>query len=205
MSAPFELFHLNDSPGWRKVRSDVVEAGKHVSIEHAEVEVPGREKTVRWTIVNRKAAVSFAPILEDGRFVLIEQDRVPVLRRMWEFPAGQVDVAADAVTHEDVLRTVHSELREETGCAMIDGGTIEPLGYYFTSAGFTQEVIYLFTVSPVRVVSKPRSVGGEHISDVRFVTFDELTAMVTRNELTASAALALYAKLSAKENATSHV
>ncbi len=197
MKPDFELFRLNDVPGWSKQRSDFVDAGPHVSVEHTEVIVPGREKPVRWTVVNRKAAVAFVPVLEDGRLVLIEQDRVPVQRRLWEFPAGQVDVPPDAVTHEAVLATVLSELREETGCEMIEGGALEPLGYYFPSAGFTQEVIYMFLVKPVRIVSKPQPVGNEHISEVRCVTFDELTGMIASNEITASAGLALYAKLCA--------
>lgn len=208
MKSDFDLFHLDEVPGWKKLRSDVVNAGKHVSIEHTEVSVPGREEPVRWTIVNRKAAVAFVPVLEDGRFVLIEQDRVPVQRRLWEFPAGQVDVPPEAVTHDDVRRAVISELAEETGGELIEGGTLEPLGYYFPSAGFTQEVIYMFLVHPVRLVSKPQPVGNEHISEVRCVTFDELTGMVARNEITASSGLALYAKLAvmrAKETLSPHV
>jgi 8-oxo-dGTP pyrophosphatase MutT (NUDIX family) len=39
-------------------------------------------------VVQRKAAVAVIPVLEDGRFVMVHQERLPVMQTMWEFPCG---------------------------------------------------------------------------------------------------------------------
>jgi hypothetical protein len=60
------------------------------------------------------------------------------------------------VTRESIIHTVLNELREECGCVLNnDHGSLEPLGWYFPSQGFTDEIVYLFTAKPVCVVSRP--------------------------------------------------
>jgi ADP-ribose pyrophosphatase len=50
----------------------------------------------------------------------------------------------------------------------------------------------------VCVVSRPEPDGSEHISDVRFVSAEELRRMIAENEITNALTLALYARMSAK-------
>lgn len=198
MQPAFPLFDLNAEPGWQHTGSAFVDAGAHVQVEHASFLTPTRFAPVTWTIVNRKAAVAIAPMLEDGRLVLFAQERIPVRHTMWEFPAGQIDVPYDQVTHQDVIDTVLNELREETGCVLAEGGTLEPLGWYFPSAGFTQEVVYLFLAKTVRIAHEPRPAGMEQINGIRKVTLSELLAMIDSNEITASVCHAIASKLCAR-------
>ena len=192
----FELYTPGTEPGWQKTRSEVLFSNPHVGVEKAFFTTPYRQTEVPWMVVQRKAAVAIAPVLEDGRFVMVHQERLPVMQTMWEFPAGQIDTV---VTRESIIHTIQNELREECGCALHpDLGTLQPLGWYFPSQGFTDEIVYLFTAKPVCVVSRPEPDGSEHISDVRFVSAGELRGMIAANAITNALTLALYARIAAQ-------
>ena len=192
----FEIYTPGAESGWQKTRSEVLFANPHVGVEKAFFTTPSRKSEVPWMVVKRKAAVAIAPVLEDGRFVMVHQERLPVMQTMWEFPAGQIDTA---VTRESIIHTIQNELREECGCALHpDLGTLQPLGWYFPSQGFTDEIVYLFTAKPVCVVSRPEPDGSEHISDVRFVSAGQLRGMIAANAITNALTLALYARIAAQ-------
>lgn len=192
----FDLYTPGTEPGWEKTRSEILFNNPHVGVEKAHFTTPNRAAEVPWMVVQRKAAVAIAPVLEDGRFVMVHQERLPVMQTMWEFPAGQIDTAT---TRESIIHTIHNELREECGCVLDpEVGALEPLGWYFPSQGFTDEIVYLFTAKPVCVVSRPQPDGSEHISDVRFVSAGELRGMIAANAITNALTLALYARLAAK-------
>lgn len=198
--AHFDLFRVEDKDGWRKVSGEEVYADPYIQIEKARYLTPHRQqRPVPWTVAHRKCAVAVAPVLEDGRFVLISQERLPVQSVLWEFPAGQIDEPEGHEHREMIIETALRELREECGCALSpDLGRLEPLGYFFPSQGFTTEHVYMFRARPVCVVSRPEPDGSEHISDVRFVSSGELRRMIADNEITNALTLALYARMSAR-------
>lgn len=192
----FELYTPGAESGWQQTRSELLFSNLHVGVEKAFFTTPHRPTEVPWTVVKRKAAVAIAPVLEDGRFVMVHQERLPVMQTMWEFPAGQID---SAVTRESIIHTIQNELREECGCSLHpDLGTLQSLGWFFPSQGFTDEIVYLFTAKPVCVVSRPEPDGSEHISDVRFVSAGELRGMIAANAITNALTLALYARIAAQ-------
>ena len=195
MSADFDLCKI-DQVGWERTSSHFVDAGPHVGVEQATFRTPARA-SANWTIVHRKAAVAIAPMLDDGRLVLLSQERIPVQRMTWEFPAGQIDAPLAEVSKELVDRAAITELREELGAELAKSATLQPLGWYFPSPGFTQEHIYLFLARPVRIVAQATPQHGESFGDVRYVTPDELRDMIARNEINNSLTLALFAKLTA--------
>lgn len=192
----FELYTPGAEPGWQITGSQTVFDNPHIGVERAHIATPSRPQGVPWMVVKRKAAVAIAPVTEDGHFIMVHQERLPVMQTLWEFPAGQIDTT---VTRESVIHTVHNELREECGAALHPQlGTLEPLGWFFPSQGFTDEIVYLFTAKPVCVVSRPEPDGSEHISDVRLVSPGELRGMIAANAITNALTLALYARLAAK-------
>lgn len=194
----FELVRVENGHGWQQTASRMAYESPHVHVEDVTVLTPQRpHKPAHWTIVHRKAAVAIAPVLEDGRFVLISQERIPVHRTLWEFPAGQIDLPANDVTHEDVISTAITELREEIGGELVPGGTLEPLGHFFPSQGFTQEHVYLFLARPVHITGEAVPQHGEKFGDTRLVTSTELRRMIADNEITTALTLALYARLAA--------
>lgn len=192
----FDLYTPGAEPGWRKTRSEMAFENPHVRVERAQYTTPNRHEYVPWMVVQRKAAVAVLPVLADGRYVMVHQERLPVMQTMWEFPAGQIDTE---VTRESIIHTALNELREECGCALDnEHGVLEPLGWFFPSQGFTDEVVYLFTAKPVCVVSRPEPDGSEHISDVRLVSAGELRGMIAANAITNALTLALYARIAAQ-------
>ena len=179
----FPLFHQQSRDGWQTVKDERLFANPHISVDRVEVLTPHRrEQPVPWLVVKRKAAVAIAPVTESGEFVLIPQERIPV-----------ADVTCDLV-----IDTALRELAEETGYALAPGGTLEPLGWFLPSQGFTDEHVYLFKAEPVCVVSRPSPDGSEHISPVRLVSSGDLRRMIAESEITTALTLALYARMAAK-------
>ncbi len=192
----FELCTIADHDGWKKLPGDMVYAGPYVQVEQCGYLTPARpDKPVQWTIAHRKSAVAVAARTEDGRFVLVHQERLPVRRTLWEFPAGQID---EEETKEAIADTVLRELDEEAGCEPVEGATCTPLGWFFGSQGFMTEHVYLFAIGPVRIVRAPQPVGGEHIGEVRLVTAAELREMVASHVIQDALTLALYARMAAR-------
>jgi 8-oxo-dGTP pyrophosphatase MutT (NUDIX family) len=195
----FPLFKVEDRDGWQRISTKRVFDNPHISVDEVSCLTPHRQDApVPWLTVQRKAAVAIAPMTEDGHFVLISQERIPVQQTLWEFPAGQIDVPLDEITPEIVVDTALRELLEETGYALTPDAELEPLGWFLPSQGFTDEHVYLFQAKPVCVVSRPTPDGSEHISDVRLVSSGELRRMIAANEITTALTLALYARMAAK-------
>ena len=192
---------VQDGPGWRTASEEVHYEGSHLSLVTQRVFTPSRkDKPVEWTVVHRRSAVVVAPQTAAGNFVLVRQERVPVRAILWEFPAGQIDEEDD--TDEEVIRaTANRELREETGYELPANGRGEliPLGYFFTSQGFTDEHSHLFLARGV-VLSAGGSSHDEHegIVGCREFTPAELKRMIACNEITNANTLSVYAKLCAR-------
>jgi 8-oxo-dGTP pyrophosphatase MutT (NUDIX family) len=203
-TSDFPLFRPGAEGGWQVVSCERVFDNPHISVERAEFLTPHRqEKAVPWMVVHRKVAVAIAPVLEDGRFVMIMQERLPVQQTCLEFPAGQIDEETPLDepdrSQQAIVSAALRELREEAGIELHpEHGRLEPLGWFLPSQGFTNEHVYLFKAEPVCVVSRPEPDGSEHISDVRFVSADELRRMIAANEITTALTLALYARMAAK-------
>ena len=192
----FELCRIADHDSWKKLAGQMVYAGPYVQVEECRFLTPSRPDTpVPWTVAHRKSAVAVAPVTEDGRFILIHQERLPVRRALWEFPAGQLD---DGETREAIVATLLRELDEEAGCGPLADARLTPLGWFFGSQGFTDEHVYLFAIGPVRIVRAPQPVGGEHIGEVRLVTADELRGMVASQFIQDALTLALFARMAAR-------
>ncbi len=90
---------------------------------------------VQRAFIRHPGAVLIVPELEGGRFVLIRNQRVAVGRAIWEFPAGTLEPG------EPPAVTAARELTEETGYV---AGRLEPLGTFYTSPGFTDELMHVF-------------------------------------------------------------
>ena len=129
----------------------------------------------------------------EGNFLLVHQERVPILATIWEFPAGQID---DPSIENAVIATAHRELREETGYELAPGGEITSLGHFFPSSGFTDEHSHLVLAKPVI----PSPLGhshdpGEAINECRAFSPAELRAMIASGEIRDANTLSAFARL----------
>lgn len=178
--------------GWRELSSDVLVDSPYLRVRREVVATPTRPEGVDWMVVRRKQAVVIAPRTEDGRFLLIRQERVPIRSVLWEFPAGQID--GDVVTSEVILDTARRELAEETGHEA--AGEWVSLGTYWPSAGFTDEFCHLFLASAVRpVASHHRPDANEMIIECRAFTPDELWSLIASGTVQDANTLSSVARL----------
>ena len=99
---------------------------------------------------------------------------------------------------EDLREAAERELHEETGYDLAPGGETVPLGFFFTSAGLTDEHCYFFLVRPVRRARVHKREEGEAILECRAVDADELSRMIAQNEIRDSNTLAICARLAAR-------
>ncbi len=130
---------------------------------------------------------------------MIHQERYPVQQTLWEFPAGQIDDHDRRLETAVIIDAVHQELGEEAGYRLAEGGELIPLGYFFSSQGFTTEHVYLFVATLVEPTPQGRfEVGNERIPDLRTFTGEELTAMVASGEIRDALSLAIYARMTAR-------
>ena len=187
---------VQDKDGWKTVSTEKNFANPHLEVVTEQVRTPSSPEPLTWTTVRRKAAVVIAPVTSDGKFLLIKEERIPIRAAIWSMPAGQVD-NPDA-NEKEIEAVALRELHEETGYDLAAGGEIIPLGFFFTSAGLTDEHCYFFLVRPVERAKVHKREQGEAILECRPVDAQELSHMITQNEIRDSNTLAICARLAAR-------
>jgi ADP-ribose pyrophosphatase len=148
-------------------------------------------------VVHRKGAAIIAPMTPDGRLLLVRQERIPIRAAIWEFPAGQIDSAAE---HDDatIRATACRELREETGYELGAGGELIPMGSYFSSPGFTDEHGYIFLArGVVPGAAGPSHDENEAINECRAFSPADLRRMIAESEIRDANTLSAFARMTA--------
>ena len=181
---------------WETISSERHFANAHLEVVTDHVRTPSRNQPRTWTIVHRKAAVVVAPMTRDGKVVLIRQERIPIRQAIWEMPSGQID--NHNADQEQIKQVALRELREEAGYKLTENGELVPLGYFFSSPGFTDERGYFFLARPVQRCKEGAARDeGESILDCREFTVEEIRRMIAENEIRDANTLSICARLSA--------
>ena len=182
---------------WEVVSSKTCFEDKNLAVVSEEIRSPARREPRSWTVVRRKRAVIVAPMTADGKLILLRQERIPIRAAIWEVPAGQIDDESEEP--DEIAAVALRELREETGFELAEGGDLIPLGDYFTSPGFTDELGYCFLARPVRECAEGHSrEESEAILDCRAFSPAELRDMIANNEIRDANTLAICARLLAR-------
>ena len=74
---------------------------------------------------------------DNNKYLVVEQYRIPVRKRLIEFPAGIIE------NNETIIDAAIRELKEEVGLLCSPEKLIN-LGYVYSSAGLTNEKAFLF-------------------------------------------------------------
>jgi ADP-ribose pyrophosphatase len=130
-------------------------------------------------------AVAVAAIDPAGRVVLVRQYRHPVGRRLWELPAGLMDVDG-----ENLAVAAGRELTEE---ADLVAGRLDLLVDVHTSPGFTNELVRVFLardLSPVPDADRHERHHEEADMEVAWFDLDEAVDMVLAGQITNGPAVA---------------
>ena len=153
-------------------------AGPVFTVYSDEVTMSGGGTAGRDVVVN-KNAVGVVALDDLGRVVLIKQYRHAVGRRLWELPAGLLDIAG-----EDPVRAAGRELAEE---ADITAARFDLLVDLHTSPGFSAETIRIYLareLSPVPEDERHERLEEEADIEIVWRDLDEAVAMVLRGEIT---------------------
>jgi len=188
---------VRDRDGWKTISSETHFANSHLEVVTEQVQTPTHAEPRTWTTVHRKAAVVIAPMTSDGKFLLIKEERIPIRAAIWSMPAGQIDGDVEA-DEKEIKAVALRELHEETGYDLAPGGEMIPLGYFFTSAGLTNELCHFFLVRPVQRAETHNREEGETILECRAFSASEIRKMIAENEIRDSNTLAICARIAAR-------
>ena len=141
------------------VDSRVAFAGKIATVRIDEVVMPGGGTALR-EVVEHDRAVAVVAVDDDGNVVLIEQYRHPLRRRLWELPAGLMDVHG-----ESPQPAAARELGEETGLAARTWSVLVDVA---ASPGFTDEVVRVFLATGLIDIGRQGEIGDEE-ADLKIV------------------------------------
>lgn len=123
-------------------------------------------RPIRREIVRHPGAVVIVPALDDEHLVMIRNFRIAVNDRLLEFPAGKLEPG------EHPRRAALRELEEETGYT---SKCMRPLGSFYTSPGFTDELMHAYVAEQLSPIGQ-RLEAGEDI-EVRIVHVAEAMHM----------------------------
>lgn len=179
---------------WSTLSSETLYESPWLSVTRELIATPTRATGVPWTIVRRPVAAVIAPRTPDGGYLLIRQERVPIKQDIWEFPAGQVEGEAN---DQKIIETARRELSEEAGVHCPQ--ELISLGFFYSSAGFTDECCHLF-LAPGVIPHTSFAARDEHeaIHEVRSFTPAELRNAIAEGIIIDANTLAAFARLSAR-------
>ncbi len=163
--------------------------GRVMALRADDVLMPGG-RVARREIIEHPGAVAIAALDPDDRIMMIFQYRHAVRRRLWELPAGLLDVAG-----EDPVEAARRELREEAGIEAAEWSVLLDL---VPSPGFSDEAVRVFLARGLTEVGRP-DLGDDEEADLttRWVTLSVAVRMVLAgtivNGATVAAVLAAHA------------
>jgi 8-oxo-dGTP pyrophosphatase MutT (NUDIX family) len=124
-------------------------------------------------VVEHPGAVAALAVDGEGQVLLVDQWRQAIGGRLLEIPAGKYDVTGELV--QDALRR---ELAEEL---RVEGGTLTWLATFYTTPGWSDEVVDLFLAEGVRPIEgrPPKADWEEEGLRVVRLAYEEALAVAT--------------------------
>lgn len=168
---------MNNAPGSHEfdvVSTEDIHIGHVVGLRIDHVVMPGGKASAR-EVVEHLGAVAVVALDDEDNVTLIHQYRHPLGRRMWELPAGLLDIAG-----EEPVDTARRELLEEAGLA---AGRWDTLVDIAASAGFTDEVVRVFLARELSAVDRQILDGEEADLVIGKVPLSEAVRMAVGGEL----------------------
>jgi len=148
----------------KKLSSESIYRGQVVDLSLDRVALSSGH-TVTLELIRHPGAAAVVALDSDGCVILVDQYRYATGGRMLEVPAGKLDAG-----EEPELCAVR-ELEEETGYR---AGRLDPLGWIWTTPGFTDERIWLFLARDlVRHAATPQP---DELLEVVRMPFDDAAA-----------------------------
>ena len=142
-----------------------------VNLEVDKVQLANGRETMR-EVVEHPGGVCVLPVDGEGNTYCVRQFRYPMQKHLLEAPAGKLEKG------EDPLECAARELGEETG---FEAGRLIPLGAYYTSPGYSTELLRLYLALDLRS-GEAHPDEGEFLDLVR-IPYDELYERALNGEI----------------------
>ena len=163
------------------VSSETLHVGKIFALRADEVLMPGGT-TARREVVEHYGAVAVVAMDENNNIAMVYQYRHTVGRRLWELPAGLLDVAG-----EPPELTAARELEEEAGLAARDWGVLVDV---LSAPGFSDECVRVYLATVLTEVDRPEAHDEEADLTLEWVSLVDAVTMVLSGEIVNSLAVA---------------
>ncbi|SDY49018.1 ADP-ribose pyrophosphatase [Proteiniborus ethanoligenes] len=155
----------------KTMKSEKIYEGKILTVKVDTVELPDKKYSKR-EIVELSGAVAIVPITDNGDIIFVKQFRKATESVILEIPAGKLEI------NEEPLDCALRELKEETGYS---AENMEYLFKYYTSPGFTNEVMHLFLATGI-IYGEATPEDDEYIDVVR-ININEALEMIKNGEI----------------------
>ncbi|MEW1888102.1 NUDIX domain-containing protein [Streptomyces sp. NPDC048567] len=168
---------FQDTPEeWRVTESATPFRGKKTSVRSDDVEMPDGTVAHRDYQVH-PGSVAVLALDDEGRVLVLRQYRHPVRHKLWEIPAGLLDVPG-----ENPLHAAQRELYEE---AYVKAEDWRVLADIYTSPGGSDEAVRVFLARDVSEAEGERFEVSEEEADMELarVPLQDLVRQVLAGEL----------------------
>ena len=152
-----------------------------IAVRKDELAMPNEQVAYR-DVVEHMGAVAVAAVNDAGEIAMVHQYRHAVKRRLWELPAGLLDVK-----NESELAGAQRELVEEAGLKAAQWSVLADI---VTSPGFCEETARVYLAKDLTEVERPEAFGDEEADmDFAWIKLDEAVAKVLAGEINNSIAV----------------
>jgi len=161
--------------------SETLYTGKIFALRRDQVRMPGG-KVVTREVVEHFGAVAVVAMDGDGNIPMVYQYRHPLGHRLWELPAGLLDVDGEA-PHLTAAR----ELEEEAG---LQAGTWRVLVDLDSTPGFSDESVRVYLATDLREVGRSEAHDEEADMTLQWYPLAEAARKVLSGEIVNAIAVA---------------
>ena len=152
-----------------------------IAVRKDELAMPNEQVAYR-DVVEHMGAVAVAAVNDAGEIAMVHQYRHAVKRRLWELPAGLLDVK-----NESELAGAQRELVEEAGLKAAQWSVLADI---VTSPGFCEETARVYLAQDLTEVERPEAFGDEEADmDLAWIKLDAAVAKVLAGEINNSIAV----------------
>lgn len=161
--------------------SETLHTGKIFALRRDQVRMPGG-KVVTREIVEHFGAVAVVAMDDDDNIAMVYQYRHAFGRRLWELPAGLLDVGG-----EPPQLTAARELEEEAGLRADDWRVLVDLD---STPGFSDESVRVYLATELTEVDRPEAHDEEADMTLHWYPLEEAVRKVISGEIVNAIAVA---------------
>jgi len=161
--------------------SETLYTGKIFALRRDQVRMPG-DKVVTREVVEHFGAVAIVALDDDNNIPMVYQYRHAFGRRLWELPAGLLDVEGEAAH-----LTAGRELQEEAGLRATTWKVLVDLD---STPGFSDESVRVYLATGLSEVGRPEAHDEEADMTLQWYPLAEAVRKVLSGEIVNAIAVA---------------